>query len=129
MFIHFNNLDCRVKSFSEAALAFSKSRYLLLEDAETGDVLIPLLELKNVLNKANNSRPIASLTNRMVERPTDANFGGYGPNQTLYWSLAFESPRNVKAVVKRELGDNKSTRVGFCERMLPFLPTKYSVPT
>lgn len=86
------------------------SKYLLLEDVETGDVLIPLLELKNILNRTNNSRPIANLNNRMVERPVDANFGNYSSNQTLYWSLAFESPRNVKAVVKKELGDNSSTR-------------------
>lgn len=96
---------------SERSSSFSKSKYLLLEDVETGDVLIPLMELKNVLNKTNSSRPIASLTNRMVERPVDANFGSVSPNQALFWSLAFESPKNVKAIVKKELGDNRSTSV------------------
>ena len=76
-------------------------------------MLIPLLELKTVLNKTNNSRPIANLSFRMVERPVDANFGNYSSNKTLYWSSAFESPKNVKAVVKNELGDNSSTRARF----------------
>lgn len=97
------------------------SKYLLLEDVETGDVLIPLLELKNILNRTNNSRPIANLNNRMVERPVDANFGNYSSNQTLYWSLAFESPRNVKAVVKKELGDNSSTRGHIRIVLLPII--------
>ena len=98
---------------------YEKCRYLLLEDRDTGDILIPLSQLKDVLttkkdsqkpNNNNNSRLIANLPNRAVEMPPGADFGEMNSGQALYWMLAFESPKNVKGVVKKEIGNDNSTK-------------------
>ena len=45
-------------------------RYLLLEDGDTGDILIPLVYMKSVFH-ANYSRKLSSLNNRLVVIPSD----------------------------------------------------------
>lgn len=47
------------------SLATGSDRYLLLEDPETGDVLMPLIYMKALL-EANYSRKLASLKHRVV---------------------------------------------------------------
>lgn len=58
-------------------------RYVMVEDLETGDVLIPLLYMKQVF-VANYSRKLASLKHRIVVLPHDNGRGSssLGP---LYW--------------------------------------------
>ena len=46
----------------------SSPSYLLLEDGETGDVLLPLVYMKAVF-EANYSRKLASLKHRLVPAP------------------------------------------------------------
>ena len=46
-------------------------RYLLLEDAETGDMLMPLIYMKTVF-EATYSRKLSSLKHRLVVNPADA---------------------------------------------------------
>ena len=77
-------------------------RYLLLEDTETGDILMPLIYMKHVL-VANYSRKLAALKNRLVTIPV----AGPLANQQglLYWQWAFESPHAVKVIVRQEIGE------------------------
>ncbi len=77
-------------------------RYLLLEDPETGDVLLPLIYMKKVLD-ANYSRKLASLKNRLVIAPARSPLARH--EGLLYWQWAFESPHAVKIIVRREMGD------------------------
>lgn len=86
---------------------------------DTGDILIPLSQLKEVFPK-NSSRLYKSYHNRMVERPVDADFGPQFQGQNLYWLPAFESPKNVKTVVKKEIGNGSATRVSIPLQMLNF---------
>jgi hypothetical protein len=82
-----------------------EDRYLLLEDHETGDVLMPLIYMKPVL-EANYSRKLASLKNRKVTVPRS---GPLRPlDGLLYWQWAFESPPSVKVIVRKELGEVKT---------------------
>jgi hypothetical protein len=77
-------------------------RFLLLEDPETGDVLLPLVAMKAVL-ESNYSRKLAALKNRVVVAPA-----GPAPAHEeglLFWHWAFEAPHTVKVAVRRELGD------------------------
>jgi hypothetical protein len=80
------------------------TRYLLLEDPETGDVHMPLFYLKDVL-KSNYSRKLASLRNRKVNIPRDG-IAGCQPDGLLYWQWAFESNQTIKQIVKQELGED-----------------------
>ena len=52
-------------------------RYLLLEDPDTGDVLMPLIYMKAVL-EANYSRKLASLKNRLVTGREGVSWLGWG---------------------------------------------------
>ena len=54
--------------FPSLGLLLSLLRYLLLEDGETGDVLLPLVYMKAVF-EANYSRKLASLKHRLVPTP------------------------------------------------------------
>ena len=87
-------------------------RYLLLEDAETGDMLMPLIYMKAVF-EANYSRKLSSLKNRLVVIPPDVELPGLRPNAYLYWQWAFESPQNVKLLVRQELGEENTPQVCF----------------
>ncbi|GAB4823527.1 hypothetical protein N2152v2_010573 [Parachlorella kessleri] len=82
-----------------------QDRYLLLEDPDTGDVLMPLIYMKAVL-EANYSRKLASLKNRLVTVPRDCPLAEQ--DGLLYWQWAFESPHSVKVVVRRELGEENT---------------------
>ena len=82
-------------------------RYLLLEDGDTGDMLIPLVYMKSVF-QANYSRKLSSLKNSLVVMPSDQKLSGVRPNAFLYWQWAFESPPHVKLLVRQELGDDNT---------------------
>ena len=86
-------------------------RYLLLEDAETGDMLMPLIYMKAVF-EANYSRKLSSLKHRLIVIPVDAGLPSPRPNTYLYWQWAFEAPHNVKLLVRQELGEDNSPQVG-----------------
>ena len=77
-------------------------RYLLLEDPETGDVLMPLIYMKHVL-EANYSRKLASLKHRLVNVPPAGPLSKQ--EGLLYWQWAFESPHSVKVIVRKEIGE------------------------
>lgn len=79
-----------------------RERYLLLEDPETGDVLMPLIYMKHIL-EANYSRKLASLKNRLVTVPPGHAL--HVQEGLLYWQWAFESPHSVKQIVRKEIGD------------------------
>ncbi len=79
-----------------------KDKFLVLEDTDTGDVLMPLIYMKSIL-VANYSRKLASLKHREVRVPKDnplANKQGL-----LFWHWAFESPHSIKVLIRRELGE------------------------
>jgi hypothetical protein len=82
----------------------------LLEDAETGDILMPLIYMKAVF-EANYSRKLSSLKNRLVILPSDQEMSEARPNTYLYWQWAFESPQNVKLLVRQELGEENTPQV------------------
>lgn len=92
-------------------------KYLLLEDEETGDVLLPLIYMKSVF-EANYSRKLSSLKHRLVVLPSAEVLGGgeVGNKRKnalegdlsrgfVYWQWAFESPHEVKVLVRQALGD------------------------
>jgi hypothetical protein len=83
-------------------------RYLLLEDTETQDILLPLIYMKSIL-ETNYSRKLASLKHRLVLVPKDTELSSQG--NPLYWQWAFESPHNVKLIVRKELGDENTPQV------------------
>ena len=109
------SLSARFKSAYSVACC---PRYLLLEDTDTGDVLMPLMYMKQVF-KVNYSRKISNLHNRLVEKPAGADFGMHDSAKHLYWLWAFESPQNVKTVVRRELGDMASPTVSLLSTLIP----------
>ena len=77
-------------------------KYLLIEDLETGDVLIPLVYMKGIL-ESNYSRKLASIKHRIVHVPTTS---GYSRHRgLLHWHYAFEAPTEVKSVVKEKVGE------------------------
>jgi len=80
-------------------------RCLLLEDADTGDILMPLFYMRAIF-EANYSRKLASLKHRRVPAPPGSSLAAAQPaGCSPYWQWAFESPQHVKAVVKQALGD------------------------
>ena len=83
---------------------------MLLEDAETGDMLMPLIYMKAVF-EANYSRKLSSLKNRLVVIPPGMELPRVRPNAYLYWQCAFESPQNVKLLVRQELGEEHTPQV------------------
>ncbi len=86
-------------------------RYLLLEDADTGDMLMPLIYMKAVF-EANYSRKLSALKHRLVTMPADAVLPDSRANAYLYWRWAFEAPPAVKLLVRQELGDDNTPQVG-----------------
>ncbi|EIE18091.1 hypothetical protein COCSUDRAFT_60584 [Coccomyxa subellipsoidea C-169] len=82
-------------------------RYLLLEDADTGDMLMPLIYMKAVF-EANYSRKLSALKHRLVTMPADAVLPDSRANAYLYWRWAFEAPPGVKLLVRQELGDDNT---------------------
>ncbi|CAL8465868.1 g5404 [Coccomyxa elongata] len=95
-------------------------RYLLLEDAETGDMLMPLIYMKAVF-EANYSRKLSSLKHRLVVIPADAGLPSPRPNTYLYWQWAFEAPHNVKLLVRQELGEDNSPQGHLRLLLLPIV--------
>lgn len=79
-------------------------RYLLVEDTETGDVLIPLIYMKTIL-EANYSRKLAALKNREVQVPPETSLRE--KQGLLFWHWAFECPQPIKRVVRDYLGETK----------------------
>eukprot|EP00890_Picochlorum_soloecismus_P002993 jgi/Picsp_1/3695/NSC_06532-R1_hypothetical protein CHLNCDRAFT_49352 [Chlorella variabilis] len=81
----------------------TESKYLLLEDSETGDVLMPLIYMKAIL-EANYSRKLASLKHRVVKIPENNSFSDQ--QGLMYWQWAFESSHAIKVLVRREIGES-----------------------
>lgn len=75
-----------------------------MEDVETGDILIPLIYMKSIL-EANYSRKLAALKNREVQVPRDSSL--YEKQGLLFWHWAFECPQSIKRVIRSHLGDTK----------------------
>jgi hypothetical protein len=80
-----------------------ESKYLLLEDSDTGDILMPLIYMKGIL-EANYSRKLASLKHRMVQIPANNTFSHQ--QGLMYWQWAFESSHAIKVLVRREIGES-----------------------
>jgi hypothetical protein len=85
-----------------------------LEDVETGDVHMPLIYMKAVF-EANYSRKLSSLKNRLVVLPDESETDGEGEGGEdkasqgfLYWKWAFESPHEVKVLVRKMLGEENT---------------------
>lgn len=86
-------------------------RYLLIEDLETGDVVMPLIHLKPIF-EANYSRKLSSIKNRLVAAPAGSELlAARPPGSTLYWQWAFEAPPSVKQLIRRELGEENMATV------------------
>ena len=86
-------------------------RHLLIEDLETGDVMLPLIDLKAVFH-ANYSRKVSSLKNRLVTAPAGSELLAARPRGcTLYWQWAFEAPPVVKDVIRKQLGAENMSAV------------------
>jgi len=83
-----------------------RNKYLLLEDIDTGDVVTLLIYMKDLF-KANYSRKLASLKNKVVMREGEGGSGQAADSQ-LYWKWAFESPHEIKVQVRQWLGDEIS---------------------
>mmetsp|Transcript_6454 Transcript_6454/g.22208 ORF Transcript_6454/g.22208 Transcript_6454/m.22208 type:complete len:273 (+) Transcript_6454:165-983(+) len=107
--------------------------YLLVEDKETGDILMPLVYMKSVL-EANYSRKLSSLKHRTLVLPPElagVDLGGTKRKRgdaaeksgTLYWQWAFEAPHGVKVTVRQALGE-ESTPQGHLRLVL--LPIAYN---
>lgn len=79
-------------------------KYLLIEDKETGDILIPLIYMKSIL-EANYSRKLAALKNREVKVPQDSSL--HERQGLLFWHWAFECPQPIKRLVRDHLGETK----------------------
>lgn len=100
-------------------------RYLMLEDVDTGDVLLPLIYMKVLafsprnwisrsgisflafqsMFEANYSRKLSSLKHRIVALPE--RFAG-DKRGFVYWQWAFESPHEVKVLVRKMLGEENT---------------------
>eukprot|EP00884_Botryococcus_braunii_P015843 jgi/Botrbrau1/2942/Bobra.0026s0013.2 len=83
-----------------------RKRYLLIEDLETGDVLMPLIYMKSVF-EANYTRKLSTMNHRIVEVPPDSTLAhNRKATDHLCWIWAFESPKQVKLVVRKELRED-----------------------
>ena len=70
-------------------------------------MLMPLIYMKSVF-EVNYSRKLSGLKNRLVVLPSDQELSVGRPTAYLYWRWAFESPPNVKLLVRQELGEEKT---------------------
>ena len=86
-----------------------RCRYLLLEDLETRDVLMPLVFMKELFDK-NYSRRLKNEKLRVVELDGSAGLEAYETGQLL-WRPAFESSKGVKVAVCRALGETEIPQV------------------
>lgn len=81
-------------------------KYLLLQDLDTGDVLMPLLYLKKLF-VSNYSRKLSNPKHRLVHLPEDHPLlDEREQDNPLHWVWAFESTSEVKAIVRQELGES-----------------------
>lgn len=85
------------------------SRFLLLEDADTGDILMPLSRLKELLGD-NYSRCLNTADSRFVNKHKEADFGVYDSAPHIYWRWPFESPAHVKTAIRQELRDQSTVQ-------------------
>jgi hypothetical protein len=106
-------------------------RYLLLEDDETKDILIQLNYMKFFFN-VNYSRKVNSLDNSMVILK-GSELASQG--RPLYWHWAFESPANVKSLIRKEIGKEHAPKVCLLHESClagatcnPLLPASMSSP-
>ncbi len=90
--------------------ASSLRRYLLLEDDETGEVLIPLIYMKSVLG-SHYSRKLSSLKYRLVMVPDGSELSLLSQGRQLYWQWALESSPDVRMVIENELGEVNTPKV------------------
>eukprot|EP00850_Spirogloea_muscicola_P012795 SM000084S23131 [mRNA] locus=s84:292525:294868:+ [translate_table: standard] len=102
---------------------------MLLEDRDTGDVLMPLVYMKSVF-AANYSRKLSSLKHRLVlcKQPAASEAGvpaagRISSKDFLYWTWAFEAPHEVKVLARQALGDEQAPQ-GHLRLIL--LPIVYS---
>ena len=72
---------------------------------------MPLIYMKPIF-EANYSRKLSSLKNRLVEQLECGSLPRSSIGQ-LYWIWAFESPQNVKLLVRQQLGEQNVSHVGF----------------
>ena len=86
-----------------------RCRYLLLEDLETRDVLMPLVFMKELFDK-NYSRRLKNEKLRVVELDGSAGLKAYETGQLL-WRPAFESSKGVKVAVCKALGETEIPQV------------------
>ena len=86
-----------------------RCRYLLLEDLETRDVLMPLVFMKELFDK-NYSRRLKNEKLRVVELNSSAGLEAYDTGQVL-WRPAFESSKGVKVAVCQALGETEIPQV------------------
>ena len=97
-------------------------RHLLIEDLETGDVMMPLIDLKPVFH-ANYSRKVSALKNRQVDAPPGSELlAARPPGCTLYWQWALEAPPEVKDVIRHELGAENMSSVRAQDRHIVRAP-------
>ena len=75
---------------------------------------MPLIYMKSVF-EANYSRKLSSLKNRLVVIPSDQELSCARPSTYLYWQWAFESPANVKLLVRQELGEENTPQASLFE--------------
>lgn len=99
----------------------SPDRFLLLEDTDTGDVLMPLVYMKGILD-SNYSRKLASIKHRSVTLPMNADEELRRHNGLLHWHYAFEAPSKVKSLVRELVGD----KVAQGHLKLVLLPAVYN---
>lgn len=83
----------------------TEERYLLLEDLETGDILMPLVYMKNIFF-ANYSRKLSSLKYRSVNLPENHHLYKFVKLGLLHWQWAFESSTRIKSIVRSEIGES-----------------------
>mmetsp|Transcript_14207 Transcript_14207/g.48975 ORF Transcript_14207/g.48975 Transcript_14207/m.48975 type:complete len:562 (-) Transcript_14207:193-1878(-) len=85
-----------------------EERYLLLEDMDTGDILIPLIYMK-LLYEVNYSRKLSCIKYRIIT-VTDQTRQKLGMPfvSDMYWHWAFESPHSVKLLVRKLLGEDNT---------------------
>jgi hypothetical protein len=98
-------LDAAIPMWLQAPGAEPEDRFLLLEDPETGDVLMPLMYMKNILG-SNYSRKLSALKHRLVTIPNGSSLADPKHKDLLYWHWAFEAPHGIKLLVRDHIGEN-----------------------
>jgi hypothetical protein len=98
---------------SQWSLRSDDTRFHMLEVAHLVHPMVVTLNLHLIcalvqrVLEANYSRKLSSMKHRLVTIPNDATWGGTRKcTHHLCWKWAFESPQNVKLVVRKELGED-----------------------